>query len=113
MSKFMYLFRPHPDAKPASPEEMERTMKAWSAWIDALRAQGSVAQAGERLDRSGKVLRGKPKSVTDGPYAEAKDIVGGYMIVEASDLDRAVELARGCPIFASDGSVEVRPVLSM
>ena len=46
----------------------------------------------------------------DGPYAEAKDLVGGYAIIEARDLEAAVEIARGCPIYERDGVVEVRPV---
>ena len=50
---------------------------------------------------------------TDGPYTEAKDLVGGYTIVEAKDIDQAVELSRGCPIFEGGGSVEVRPVMKM
>jgi hypothetical protein len=113
MSKFMYLFRSAEPFKPASPEEMERTLKSWMAWIDELRARGKLAQTGERLDFGGKVVRGRAKSVTDGPYAEAKDIVGGYMLVEARDLDEATELAKGCPIFAIDGLVEVRPLIGM
>lgn len=88
-------------------------MKAWTAWIDGLRAQGHLVQTGERLDRDGKVVRGKSKTISDGPYAEAKDIVGGYMVVQAADLAQAVELSKRCPIFAIDGVVEVRPVLAM
>ena len=51
--------------------------------------------------------------MTDGPFAEAKDIVGGYTLIEARDLDQAVELSKGCPIFEVDGAVEVRPVMKM
>jgi hypothetical protein len=114
MSKFLYLFRTHGEGfKPASPEEMERMMKAWMDWIDGLRQAGHLVQTGERLQPSGKVLRGKAKAVTDGPYAESKDLVGGYLLVQARDLDEAAELAKGCPIFGIDGLVEVRPVVSM
>ena len=113
MSKFLYLFRAQSEFKPASPEEMERMMKAWTAWIDDLRTQGHLMQTGERLDRSGKVVRGKSKTISDGPYAEAKDIVGGYMLVQANDLAQAVELSKGCPIFDIDGLLEVRPIVAM
>ena len=58
-------------------------------------------------------MRGKQKTVHDGPYAEAKDVVGGYFLVEASDLSHAVELSKGCPIFEVGGSVEVRPVMQL
>jgi hypothetical protein len=51
--------------------------------------------------------------VTDGPYAETKDTIGGYLIVEARDLEQAVELTKGCPLFDRDGLIEVRPILSM
>jgi hypothetical protein len=62
------------------------------------------------LERSGKVVSGKQKSIHDGPFAEAKDVVGGYTLVEAKDLAQAVELSKGCPILEVGGSVEVRPV---
>jgi hypothetical protein len=51
--------------------------------------------------------------VTDGPYVEVKDFIQGYMIVEAKDMDKAVELARGCPILEGEGTVEIRPFVSM
>ena len=51
--------------------------------------------------------------MTDGPFAEAKDVIGGYTIVEASDIDQAVELSKGCPIFEDGGAVEVRPIMKM
>ena len=51
--------------------------------------------------------------VTDGPFAEAKDIVGGYTLIEARDLEQAVELSKGCPILEVEGGVEVRPVMKL
>ena len=66
--------------------------------------------AGEPLDKTGKVLRGRAKSITDGPFVEGKEIVGGYLIVNAGSLDQAVEISKGCPIFEHDGSMEVRQV---
>jgi len=62
---------------------------------------------------AGKVVKGRHKTITDGPYAETKDIVAGFTLVEARDLDQAVELSKGCPIFETDGAVEVRPVAKM
>jgi hypothetical protein len=112
MTKFLYLFRSNPELlKAASPEEMERLMKAWMKWTDELREAGHLQQLGERLKPTGKLVRGKNKAVTDGPFAEAKDTIGGYLLVEANDLDQAVELSKGCPIFELDGYVEVRPVV--
>jgi hypothetical protein len=58
----------------------------------------------------GKVVRGKQKTVTDGPFAEAKDAVGSYSLILARDLAEATELSKGCPILEVGGSVEVRPI---
>ena len=114
MAKFMYLFRNNPAAyQSISPEQMQQTVKKWMDWKDSLEKNGHVKQFGERLDGSGKVVRGKTKAVTDGPYVEVKDTVGGFMLVEAEDINRAVELSKGCPILDSDGTVEIRPFISM
>ena len=72
-----------------------------------------VKDQGQPLERSGKLVKGSQKIVTDGPFAEAKDVVGGYTLIEACDLDQAVELSKGCPIFEAEGAVEVRPVMKM
>jgi hypothetical protein len=110
MSEFLYIFRGS-DAQ-QSPEAMQAHMGKWMAWMKDLTAKGNF-KAGEPLEKQGKVLRGRDKTVTDGPYAEAKDLVGGFLLVSAKDLDHAVELSRGCPIFEVNGSVEVRPVMQM
>jgi hypothetical protein len=114
MSSFMYLFRSNPEVfRSMSPEQMQQTIKKWMDWKDALEKDGHIAQLGERLDAAGKVVRGKAKAVTDGPYVEIKDFIQGYMIVTANDVDAALELAKGCPILESDGTVEIRPFISM
>jgi len=110
MADYLFLFRGG-DAAMAkmSPEQMQQNMAKWMAWIEQLGKEGKF-KAGEPLDREGKVLRGKKQAVTDGPYAESKDLVGGYLIVSAASLAKATEIARGCPIFEGDGSVEVRAI---
>ena len=114
MTKFIYLFRTNPTAyQSLSPEQMQQTLKKWMDWKDTLEKSGHIKQFGERLDGTGKVVRGKAKTVTDGPYIEVKDFIGGYMLVEAKDIDQAVELAKGCPVLESDGTVEIRPFVSM
>jgi hypothetical protein len=107
MSEFTYLFRGRDVT--ASPEQMQKTMQKWVAWFKDLGAKGHLKDPGHPLENTGKVVSGKQKAVNDGPYAEAKDVVGGYIVVEASDLDKAVELSKGCPILEVGGSVEVRP----
>ena len=108
MSAFTYLFRGRETA--ASPEHMQQTMEKWVAWFKELGAHGHIKDPGHPLENTGKVVKGTQKIVNDGPYAEAKDVVGGYIVVEAQDLAHAVELSKGCPILEVGGSVEVRPV---
>jgi len=92
---------------------MQQAMKKWMDWKAALEKNGHIKQLGERLDGTGKVVRGKARVVSDGPYVEVKDSIQGYILLEAKDMDQAAELARGCPILEGDGTVEVRPVVSM
>jgi len=114
MAKFMCLFRSNPGAyRSMSPEQMQQTMKKWMDWKDELEKKGNLHQAGERLDATGKVVRGKSKSVTDGPFVEVKDSIQGYMLLDAKDIDQAVELSKSCPILESDGTVEIRLLVSM
>jgi hypothetical protein len=111
MTDFIYLFRGGMD-RTASPDEMHQNMERWRAWIGELSKTGNF-KSGEPLEQTGKTIKGKKRVVTDGPYAEAKDVIGGYLVVSAKDIDDAVRLAQGCPIYENDGSVEVRAVTSM
>ncbi|QSQ27205.1 hypothetical protein JY651_20820 [Pyxidicoccus parkwayensis] len=114
MSEFVYLFRTtEADQREAmgTPERAQQSMQAWLAWMRELEAKGHLKNPGQPLDRSGAVVRGKKKVVTDGPYAETKDLVLGFIVVEARDLAQAVELSKGCPMLDGAGSVEVRPVM--
>jgi hypothetical protein len=92
---------------------MQQMMQKWMSWLKELAQKGHIKDQGQPLERSGKLVKGKQKTVTDGPFAEVKDVVGGYTLIEATDLDHAVELFKGCPIFEVDGAVEVRPVMKM
>ncbi len=111
MANFLYVFRGGTSVG-ASPQQMQEQLQKWGAWIQQLSKTGNF-KAGEPLEAEGKVIRGRKKVVTDGPYAEAKDLVGGYLLISAKNLDEAVELSRGCAIFDSDGTVEVRPIRQM
>jgi len=88
-------------------------IQKWMAWFKDLAENGHIKDRGQPLERTGKLVKGKQKAVTDGPFAEAKDVVGGFTLIEARDLDQAVELSKGCPIFEVEGAVEVRPVMKM
>lgn len=111
MSEFVYLYRGGERA--ASPQQAEQQMQKWVSWMKELGEKGYIKDRGQPLEPTGKVVRGKQKVVTDGPYPESKDLVGGYTLVEAKDLAHAAELSKGCPIFESGGLVEVRPVMKM
>jgi hypothetical protein len=116
MSQFLYLYRMADAARQeamGTPERAQQSMQRWIAWMKELDREGHLKDRGQPLERTGKVVRGQQKTVTDGPYPEAKDIVGGFTLVEAQDIDQAVELSRGCPILEGGGSVEVRPVMKM
>lgn len=113
MSEFMYLFRTtEADRREAmgSPERAQQSLQAWLAWTRSLEASGHLKSPGQPLDTKGKVVRGSKKMITDGPFVEAKDMVLGYLIVQARDLEEAVELSKGCPMLDGQGSVEIRPI---
>ncbi len=111
MAKFMFIFRGGGYATPAeiSPTDVQAHLARWAAWSGELAAAGKLV-GGQPLAHppAGKTVRGRDRVVTDGPYAESKDLVSGTLIIEADTLDEATALARGCPIFEHDGSVEIR-----
>jgi hypothetical protein len=109
MSNFMFLFRGGQTQPTTSPEAMQAQMQKWMNWIQKLRDDGKYI-AGDPLQAGGKVLRSPNKVITDGPFAEGKEVVGGYFLITAESLDQAAEMAKGCPIFETGGSVEVRPI---
>ena len=112
MSEFTYLYRGGRDTS-ASPEQRQKQLQKWAAWFKELGANGHLKELGHPLESAGMVVKGNQKIVTDGPYAEAKDLVGGFSLIEASDLAHAVEISKGCPILEVGGSVEVRPVMQL
>ena len=116
MSQFVFLFRSTPAAQQdalGTPERAQQSLEVWLAWIRELEANGYLSERGLPLERTGRVVRGAEREVTDGPYVEAKDMVLGFIVVEARDLDQAAEIASGCPIALGGGSVEVRPVMPL
>jgi len=108
MSDFTFLYRGR-DTN-ASPEQMQKTLEKWRAWFKQLGENGHLKDPGHPLENAGRVVKGKQKSVTDGPFAEAKDVIGGFTLIQARDLEQATELSKGCPILEVGGSVEVRPI---
>lgn len=111
MDKFMFIYRGGNFAQ-LPPEEAQQHMQQWFAWMDDLRATDTLVSTSP-LQPLGKQLTGKSKTVTDSPFSEAKEMVGGYTIVNAESLEAALAIAKGCPVLDVDGSVEVRPLRTM
>jgi len=108
----MMIFRhtPIPNFQMSS-EQMQESIKQWQDWIGGIAAQGKFIGTNQ-LGFEGKTL--KPNNViTDGPYAEVKEIVGGYVLIKANSLDDAMSLAEGCPILFIGGHVEVREIMKL
>jgi hypothetical protein len=110
MSEFLFLYRSCEPAR--APEIRQQMIQKWHVWLNGLREAGHVKDVGHPLAASGKLVRGRHK-VTDGPFTEAKELVGGYTVIEARDLDHAAELSMNCPILEAGGAVEVRPILEV
>jgi hypothetical protein len=112
MTEFMMIFRSEKSERPTpSPEEMQQMVKVWQDWIGGIAAQGKFVST-NALGREGRTVNAKG-IVTDGPYAEVKEIVGGYIIIKADDLNDAVQLSEGCPTLATGGKVEIRSVMEL
>jgi hypothetical protein len=111
MNEFVFLYRGGRAGR--SPEQAQQMMQKWMAWFKELAEKGHLKDRGQPLEPAGKLVSGKRKTVNDGPFAEAKDVVGGYTLILAKDLNQATELSKGCPIFEVDGQVELRPVMKL
>jgi hypothetical protein len=110
MPSYLFIYRNSADAYTnMTPQSMQQQMQKWQAWIGEAMKKGWMKNPGDALKREGRVVNAK-LAVTDGPFAEAKEIVGGFSIVQAKDLSAAAELAKGCPGLLVGGSVEVRPL---
>jgi hypothetical protein len=112
MKEFLLLFRGGEEGMSrakSSPERYQNHMMKWKSWMESLGKQGKFI-GGQPLASGGSVISGGKKIVTDGPFVEGKEIVGGYLMIKANDLKDAVEISKNCPIFEYGGIVEVREV---
>ena len=100
MNEYMLIYQGgDPDwAKNTTPAEMAAAMEGWGAWMGDLQARDKLVSGGSPLHYSGKKISAD-KVVTDIAASELKELVSGYSIVKAADIDEAVELAKSCPIF--------------
>ena len=114
MKDYLFIYRADYKNAPQgnTPEEKEAVMKQWMDWMGSIAAQNKLSAKGSPLAGTGKVVK-SDNIITNGPYSEIKEVVGGYSIVKADSYDGAVELAKGCPILKIGGNVEVREVVAM
>ena len=115
MARFMFVYRSSAEqhAEDMAPEQMQTIMEAWNAWMGKGFGEGWMVDAGDALKAEGKILS-HDKVVSDGPFAESKELVGGYSIIEADDFDAACEIAKGCPATDSPGNtIEIRELAGM
>jgi hypothetical protein len=110
MAKFMLILHNAPGSwQQMSPEEMQRKVVRYQAWIDKMRSSGRHVSSEKLGEEGGKVLglEGGRLSIVDGPFSEAKEVVGGYFVFRAADYEEAIELTRDCP-FLDDGRIVLR-----
>jgi hypothetical protein len=108
--EYMLIFRGTDWSKGLSPEEMQKVAGEWMAWFNRLKDQGIVVD-GNPLEPQGRIVSGtNGRVVQDGPFAESKEAIGGYFMLNVNSLDEAVAIAKQCPGLRFGALVEVRPV---
>jgi hypothetical protein len=110
MKEFLFVYRADWASLPA--DEQQSRNKLWMDWMGGIAAQNKLVDKGNRLAGTGKMVKSK-NVVTDGPFAEIKETIGGYSLVKANSYEEAVELAKGCPAILAGGHVEVREIAPM
>lgn len=110
MKEFLMLIRENTDNGNASPQEIEEEIKLHFAWIEEISEKGHF-KAGDPLESDGKVISGREKFVTNGPYVESKECISGYYFLLANSLDEATEIAKGCPSLQFGGKLEIREIM--
>jgi hypothetical protein len=105
----LLIFRGNDWYQGLSPEQMQQVTNQWMAWFNRLKDEGKCI-GGNPLEREGKIVSGKSKAVSDGPFAESKETIGGYFFLTVGTLDEAVAIAKDCPGLPYGIRVEVRPI---
>ena len=109
MKEFMMIFRNDKDRPMPTPEQMQGAVKQWHDWTGSIAAQGKFVGT-NALGFQGKTVHADG-TITDGPYVEIKEMIGGYIIVKAKNIEEAIALSNGCPTLATGGNVEIRDVM--
>jgi hypothetical protein len=110
MEEFVLIMRHEDGHKVASPDQIQVWMKQTMDWIGGIAAQNKFTAGTGLSFEDARVVRSN-KTVTNGPFGEIKETIGGYIIVKADSVDEAVEFAKGCPVLQGEGNtMEVRKI---
>lgn len=113
MPKYLLLLHDNPASFASlSPEEMQKVIEKYMAWGARMRQSGYLLEGNKLVDDKGKVLRknGSQTRLTDGPYSETKEILGGYYMVEGDSYDQVADLAKDAPHLEYGGTIEIRQI---
>ncbi len=108
MAKFLFVYRDPAgaDMQPSA-EDIQAALAQWGAWLGKFAQKGNILDGGDGLKATGRVMR-CDGVVSDGPFVESKEVLGGYSIIQAETYEEALEVARECPCLMSGGSIEIR-----
>lgn len=110
MKEFMLLMQGD-DSQAVSPQEMQERMQAYMGWMKSM-TEGGKLKTGQPLEPTGVLLKDAQTVITDGPFLEPKEIIGGYVIVYAENIEEATEMARNCPLI-QHCAIMVRPLINV
>ena len=102
--RYLFVYRTLPPEAPPSPTELQQMFAKWEEWKQKFKKE--IVDIGDGLRPGGKIVR--QGQTTDGPFIEAKEVLAGYSIVAADNIERALEVAHACPVVARGGNVEIR-----
>jgi hypothetical protein len=112
-SEYLLLARGHDWDRSLSPADLQKTMSSFLTWFERLNSDGTL-KAGQPLMDEGRIVSGKNgRTVADGPFAESKEAIGGYFLINAASLEEAVAIARECPMLEHGMVMEVRPIAAI
>ena len=103
MDEFMLIFRHQDGSKVASPEQIQEWMKQTMEWIEGITAKNKYVEGNGLPFDDARVVHHN-KLVTNGPFGDIKETIGGYIVVRAESVDEAVEFAKGCPVLMGEGN---------
>lgn len=114
MENYLLIFRGGRQNPNQTQEELEAHMTKWGAWMNKL-IENNQFVGGDPLENESNMLykNNNGSIATDGPYPEGKELVGGYVMIKADNREKAIEIAKGCPIFEDEGTLELRKTASM